>query len=482
MKSDKNKNVKVIYKRIEPEFFKKYGYINLNHREVNTKEQLVEIASIFRNPMYETFRIIYMKGNKIAGYESITSKVPQKVQVFPKSKSGRSTAVKVFYKIMDRMNRLGADGYYLVHNHPSGNARASKDDLNTTQIFNRILKGFRGHLIVNTDTYAWIDVDKKYGLATSEDNISIKKFRKDKYYKMLNKKSIYDVKITSRQDLVMLMHHIKNSKDYSSLIFADAGGKVRMILDLPNRFLNMSEKQIEGFINNQKALNGATRVFFATNDNEVYQKALKFWDKELLRDCLLYKDEEDKIYTYERIKARKIEILEKVDSIQVAQVSISEEELDFDEENQMYNETYGIELADEDEEEFKNAKTIKVLFKKVGEPVAEVVEIKDTLRAKQNLVGGLIEIVQYDDLLLVCNEEGKLLNMPPNLIFDFDYIAGDCFLMGEDQKTGEWRSLTEKEIEKYQMEMKFRSFRWDIHKDISPNKERSRGERMRSKD
>ena len=41
MKSDNNKNVKVIYKKIEPDFLNKYGYINLNHREVNTKEQLV---------------------------------------------------------------------------------------------------------------------------------------------------------------------------------------------------------------------------------------------------------------------------------------------------------------------------------------------------------------------------------------------------------------------------------------------------------
>ena len=47
MKSDQNKNVKVIYRKIEPNFFNKYGYINLNHRLVNTKDELVEIASIF---------------------------------------------------------------------------------------------------------------------------------------------------------------------------------------------------------------------------------------------------------------------------------------------------------------------------------------------------------------------------------------------------------------------------------------------------
>ena len=69
-----NKNTKVIYKRIEEDFYEK-GYINLNHRLVNTKDDLVEIASIFRDERYETFRVVFMKGNNIVGYESITSKM-----------------------------------------------------------------------------------------------------------------------------------------------------------------------------------------------------------------------------------------------------------------------------------------------------------------------------------------------------------------------------------------------------------------------
>ena len=30
-----NKNVRVIYKKIEPDFLNKYGYVNRNQREVN---------------------------------------------------------------------------------------------------------------------------------------------------------------------------------------------------------------------------------------------------------------------------------------------------------------------------------------------------------------------------------------------------------------------------------------------------------------
>lgn len=109
----------------------------------------------------------------------------------------------------------------------------------------------------------------------------------------------------------------------------------------------------------------------------------------------------------------------------------------------------------------------RILYKKVGkEPF--VTTVKDTLEAKQKLVGGLIEIVALDEnTLIVCNEEGKILNLPPNLIFDYDYITGDCFLIGDDYKNnGEYRSLTDDEIIRYTAELNRRSFKY-IEKDCS---------------
>ena len=167
-----NKNTKVIYKRIEEDFYDK-GYINLNHRLVNTKDDLVEIASIFRDERYETFRVVFMKGNNIVGYESITSKMPNYVHVLKPDKRGIRNAERSYNKFLSRMNRLSADGYYLVHNHPSDNAKASEDDIRTTKEFADKVKGFKGHLIVNTTSYAWIDI-KSNGMASVENNISLK--------------------------------------------------------------------------------------------------------------------------------------------------------------------------------------------------------------------------------------------------------------------------------------------------------------------
>lgn len=49
---------------------------------------------------------------------------------------------------------------------------------------------------------------------------------------------------------------------------------------------------------------------------------------------------------------------------------------------------------------------------------AKMVTIDNTLEAMQQFVGGLIECLPMDDpeadIVLVCNDEGKLLQLPPN--------------------------------------------------------------------
>lgn len=93
-----------------------------------------------------------------------------------------------------------------------------------------------------------------------------------------------------------------------------------------------------------------------------------------------------------------------------------------------------------------NKQDLRIVLKKVGK-IPEIMNIENTLEAKQELVGGLIEIATVtDEILLVCNEEGKLENLLPNLMFDFDYIAGDCFFVGDDYDNGDFKSLTDEQI------------------------------------
>lgn len=87
-----------------------------------------------------------------------------------------------------------------------------------------------------------------------------------------------------------------------------------------------------------------------------------------------------------------------------------------------------------------------------AKPVIET--IANTLSAFHELVGGYIEAIRvFDDdtsVILVCNEEGRLLRLPPNRrIADnhgvaIDVIHGD-FVFCAVNANGEFCSLTEKQ-------------------------------------
>ena len=75
----------------------------------------------------------------------------------------------------------------------------------------------------------------------------------------------------------------------------------------------------------------------------------------------------------------------------------------------------------------------------------EQITIPNTLRAMQELVGGHIEIVDYQGTCLVCNEEGKLLGLEPNRRVGQDVIAGTFFLANHDLE-GNLCSLSQEDL------------------------------------
>lgn len=82
----------------------------------------------------------------------------------------------------------------------------------------------------------------------------------------------------------------------------------------------------------------------------------------------------------------------------------------------------------------------------------EVVEIPDTLKSLQELVGGYIEycyMPEHEDVVLICNEEGKINGMGPNRDIGHDIIFGPFFVIGDNPEIGENISLTDEQISKW---------------------------------
>lgn len=73
---------------------------------------------------------------------------------------------------------------------------------------------------------------------------------------------------------------------------------------------------------------------------------------------------------------------------------------------------------------------MKIIMKKPGKK-PEVIEIENKLSALQEAVGGYIEVLPIaEDICVLCNEEGKLLGLPHNIVLCGDILVGTILIVG----------------------------------------------------
>ena len=280
--------IKTIYNAInEDNIMKKY--VDLRDIKIESREDLLKTCQVFRNPKFETFRIIYMRNNKIINYESITSKLPNSCNVFRvKAKTPYLKTIKGFEDINRRMYRLGANGYYLQHNHPSGNAKASINDMILTERLSKNVKGFKGHIIVDHGTYAWIERDTRTGKLKANNNIFIDYLPTLNSQELIKDSPLLHKTISSRNELARLMYDVKHSNNYSCLVLTSATNNIRLFQELPNTFINMSYRQIGGYIKNRCINTGCIRAFLATTDKPFFERAKELVNLGYVTDCIAY--------------------------------------------------------------------------------------------------------------------------------------------------------------------------------------------------
>ena len=92
-----------------------------------------------------------------------------------------------------------------------------------------------------------------------------------------------------------------------------------------------------------------------------------------------------------------------------------------------------------------------LIIKPLEVPVAK--DISGTLESMQETVGGLIQAVYpfEDSAALICNDEGKLMNLPMNRYVPEirDVICGTFFLCNAPPDAEHFTSLTEEQIKQY---------------------------------
>ena len=100
---------------------------------------------------------------------------------------------------------------------------------------------------------------------------------------------------------------------------------------------------------------------------------------------------------------------------------------------------------------------IKVIIKRPDEQYGHVTHISARLENLQNTVGGYIETVPViKRVILICNEEGKLRDLEPNMWLNGDLIRGTIIICGQSGEDisdipitlQQWRNIVDRQEER----------------------------------
>jgi len=132
--------------------------IDMRGQIVETPEDLAALFSVYRHPHLEQTHHIYFADKEctaIAGHNMVSVGLTGISLVYD-----AETPARGVYNIRDRMNRLNAKGFCVMHNHPSGDVTPSDADKHATSVLAQDLGNlwtrFMGHIILDHDKFSFI--------------------------------------------------------------------------------------------------------------------------------------------------------------------------------------------------------------------------------------------------------------------------------------------------------------------------------------
>jgi hypothetical protein len=193
--------------------------------KIESSEDLAALAQVYRNPKFETLRFIYLKGDEVVGENAHSSRMPGAVRF--------SAANNPLGFVKADMERLGATGYMMLHNHPSGSAVPSDGDRRFTGLIAREIDGFRGHVIVDFNEYSALD-ERGRGEPIARD------FQAEDFTATPEAPHpILGRTVTSPLDLADLAKIAKPDDGSHVVILTNTRSEVNQVTSLPNDFFQL---------------------------------------------------------------------------------------------------------------------------------------------------------------------------------------------------------------------------------------------------
>jgi hypothetical protein len=278
-----------------PKDFREKGGTTFLNQPVKSGYDLAVMAQILRDPRYETLRIFYTRMNRIIHHTAVSSRLPGAVYLEKIGHAKHDLGV-----LVEKTKRhVKAEGYWLLHNHPSGNATPSSQDVRLTEILASMVSGFKGHVVINTRQYSVIDQNGHIdSVNLMGDMVGSYQTNHYKSHELLLEK------IASPEDLAKIGHALKKRDQFFNLIGLSAAGFILSLSELPLSVLNRPHNLLLARLQNFARHSGVNTVFAITNANDYRHPVLsKACEAGILKDVLAVKGSDYRSLREERLFA-----------------------------------------------------------------------------------------------------------------------------------------------------------------------------------
>lgn len=235
---------------------------------VDSPQRLAELAQVYRDPRYETFRVFFLKGNEVVHATGVSARLPGQAPMVPAG----MTFEEYLQEFRGNMERTGADGYYILHNHPSGNPTPSNADLRLTEDLAAQVPGMRAHVVINSSKYAVIEAGNTR--ASTQSMVQVKDFGEERLLKASKPMAALGEVIASPDNLATIGKSMQKP-GWITLIGTAADGKVRAVAEAPSTILTRSNPYLSALVRRFMRQSGSASVFAVGEASDMNSKPVR---------------------------------------------------------------------------------------------------------------------------------------------------------------------------------------------------------------
>jgi hypothetical protein len=234
------------------------GVTSLVGHRPETAGDLAVLAQVYRNPRFETLRYFFTRGDKIVGQVGISARIPGMTQGLPSESP--DDVLAGLNRLEQMMRDHEADGYWIVHNHPSGAPEPSDGDLRATDFIASNVDGFKGHVIINDTQYTVLT--RAEGKVQSEmfDLPSRPAYMSRDPRNAIAPHPLLGRVLENADDMAVLAKDLQPDGDYITLVSIGAQSEVRGLMELSPRQHRTPERALASSIGFARSTGGVKVV------------------------------------------------------------------------------------------------------------------------------------------------------------------------------------------------------------------------------